>query len=264
LSVSTASSETLTGARSYSALLPLLSVLGFLLIWYLAAHFAQSRLLPGPVEVLRYVVDEAMHGDLLAELGITLWRVAASFVVAMAIGCVIGLAMGMSPGLNRVLDPWVIVLLNLPALVIIILAYVWFGLNEAAAIGAVALNKIPNVVVTLREGARALDPGLDEMARAYRLSFWSKLRNVILPQLQPYIAAASRSGISLIWKIVLVVELLGRPNGVGFELHLNFQLFNVTAILGYTVAFVAVMLAIEYLLVQPLERRTTRWRNKPV
>jgi NitT/TauT family transport system permease protein len=182
----------------------------------------------------------------------------------MAIGSVIGLAMGELPALNRALDPWLIVLLNLPALVIIILAYVWFGLNEAAAIGAVALNKIPNVVVTLREGARALDPGLDEMARAYRLSFWSKLRNVTLPQLQPYFAAASRSGISLIWKIVLVVELLGRPNGVGFELHLNFQLFNVTAILGYTVAFVTVMLAIEYLLVQPLERRTTRWRNKPV
>ena len=55
-----------------------------------------------------------------------------------------------------------------------------------------------------------------------------------------------------------------RPNGVGFELHLNFQLFNVTAILGYTLAFVAVMLAIEYLLVQPIERHSTRWRNKPV
>ena len=118
--------------------------------------------------------------------------------------------MGESPALNRALDPWLIVLLNLPALVIIILAYVWFGLNEAAAIGAVALNKIPNAIVTMREGARALDPGLDEMARAYRLSYWSKLRNVTLPQLQPYFAAASSSGISLIWKIVLVVELLGQ------------------------------------------------------
>ena len=67
--------------------------------------------------------------------------------------------MGQSPALNRVLDPWLIVLLNLPALVVIILAYVWFGLNEAAAIGAVALNKIPNTIVTLREGARSLDPG---------------------------------------------------------------------------------------------------------
>jgi NitT/TauT family transport system permease protein len=244
--------------------MPVVSVAGFVLLWYVGAEIAQSRLLPGPVAVLQYIYEETLHGNLLTQLGITLWRVVASFAVAMLIGSVIGLAMGQMPAVNRVLDPWLIVLLNLPALVIIILAYVWFGLNEAAAIGAVALNKIPNVVVTLREGARALDPGLDEMARAYRMSPWSKFRNVVLPQLQPYFAAASRSGISLIWKIVLVVELLGRPNGVGFELHLNFQLFNVTAILGYTLAFVAVMLTIEYLLVQPLERYSTRWRNKPV
>ena len=63
---------------------------------------------------------------------------------------------------------------------------------------------------------------------------------------------------------MLVVELLGRSNGVGFELHLNFQLFDVAAILAYTLAFVAVMLAIEFLLVQPLERHATRWRNKPL
>ena len=240
------------------------SVAIFLLTWFIAAEVAQSRLLPGPGAVLTYIYEEAVHGDLLFELGITLWRVVAAFVIAMVIGSALGLLMGQIPAVNRVLDPWLIVFLNLPALVIIILAYVWFGLNEAAAIGAVALNKIPNVIVTLREGAKALDPGLDEMARAYHMSPWSKFRNVTLPQLQPYFATASRTGLSLIWKIVLVVELLGRPNGVGFELHLNFQLFNVTAILGYTLAFVAVMLAIEYLLVQPLERYSTRWRNKPV
>jgi NitT/TauT family transport system permease protein len=267
MSISVARSDaTQYGKLLRGPLVSVLSVAGFLLVWFIAAEFADSRYLPGPVAVLRYIYDESVYGEpsLLTELGITLWRVVASFVVAMLVGSVIGLAMGQMPALDRALDPLLIVLLNLPALVIIILAYVWFGLNEATAIGAVALNKIPNAIVTLREGGRALDPGLDEMARAYRLSPLSKLRNVTLPQLQPYFAAASRSGISLIWKIVLVVELLGRPNGVGFELHLNFQLFNVTAILGYTLAFVAVMLAIEYLLVQPLERYSTRWRNKPV
>ena len=265
MSVTFTRSDAMHGARLLRGpLVSVLSVAGFLLVWFIAAEIAQSRLLPGPAAVLRYIYMESVYGDLLTELGITLWRVVASFVVAMLIGSAIGLAMGQMPALNRALDPWLIVLLNLPALVIIILAYVWFGLSEATAIGAVALNKIPNVIVTLREGARALDPGLDEMARAYRLSPVSKFRNVTLPQLQPYFAAASRSGISLIWKIVLVVELLGRSNGVGFELYLNFQLFNVTAILGYTLAFVAVMLAIEYLLVQPIERNSTRWRNKPV
>ena len=265
MSVTFARSETGRSLRlARGPWVSLISVAGFVLIWFVAAEFAQSRLLPGPGAVMEYIYEETVHGNLLAELGITLWRVIAAFFVAMVIGSAVGLIMGEMPAVNRVLDPWLIVLLNLPALVIIILAYVWFGLNEAAAIGAVALNKIPNVIVTLREGARSLDPGLNEMARAYRMTPWSRFRNVTLPQLQPYFATASRTGISLIWKIVLVVELLGRPNGVGFELHLNFQLFNVTAILGYTLAFVAVMLTIEYLLVQPLERYSTRWRNQPV
>ncbi len=265
MSVTFARSETGRSLRlSRGPWVSLISVAGFVLMWFVAAEIAQSRLLPGPGAVMEYIYEETVHGNLLAELGITLWRVIAAFFVAMVIGSAVGLIMGEMPAVNRVLDPWLIVLLNLPALVIIILAYVWFGLNEAAAIGAVALNKIPNVIVTVREGARSLDPELNEMARAYRMTPWSRFRNVTLPQLQPYFATASRTGISLIWKIVLVVELLGRPNGVGFELHLNFQLFNVTAILGYTLAFVAVMLTIEYLLVQPLERYSTRWRNQPV
>jgi NitT/TauT family transport system permease protein len=166
----------------------------------------------------------------------------------------------MNRGLYRLFDPWVVLFLNLPALVVIVLAYVWFGLNEVAAIGAVAVNKIPNVVVTLREGARALDRSYAELARVYRFSFVSRMRDVVLPQLQPYLAAASRSGIALIWKIVLVVELLGRSNGVGFQIHLHFQLFDVATILAYALAFVAVMLLVETLLLRPYDRYATRWR----
>jgi NitT/TauT family transport system permease protein len=152
------------------------------------------------------------------------------------------------------------VFLNLPALVIIVLAYVWVGLTETAAIAAVALNKLPLVTVTIREGARSLDRQLDEMAQIFRMGPWTRLRHVVLPQLAPYIAAAARNGLSLVWKIVLIVELLGRPNGIGFEIGVAFQLFDVTRLLAYALAFVAVMLAIETLLVQPFERHVSRWR----
>jgi NitT/TauT family transport system permease protein len=84
----------------------------------------------------------------------------------------------------------------------------------------------------------------------------------VLPQLAPYVAAAARSGLSLVWKIVLIVELLGRPNGVGFEIGIAFQLFDVTLILAYALTFVVVILAIETLLVQPIERRASRWRPR--
>jgi len=178
----------------------------------------------------------------------------------MVIGSAVGILLGRSGTLNKLFDPWVILFLNIPALVIIVLSYIWFGLNEAAAIGAVALNKIPNVIVTIREGAKSLEPQFAEMAQVFRFSKWKTLRHVVLPQLQPYFAAATRSGIALIWKIVLVVELLGRSNGVGFQIHLYFQLFDVATILAYTLVFVAVMLAVEYLILQPLDKHARRWR----
>ncbi len=238
-----------------------LVVLG--LLWSLAATAWPSRAFPPPGEVWRTLLGEAASGDLAYHLGATLARVAAAYVIAMTIGTMIGVFLGSHRRADRFFNPWVVLFINVPALVVIVLAYIWFGLNEAAAIGAVAVNKVPNVVVTMREGARALDPSYAEMGTVYRFSAFDRIRHILLPQLQPYFAAASRSGIALIWKIVLVVELLGRSSGVGFQIYLYFQLFDVAAILAYTLAFVAVMLAIELLLVQPLERHASRWRRHP-
>jgi NitT/TauT family transport system permease protein len=228
--------------------------------WSAGSHFAGERLLPGPHAVVLALLDEARSGALALNLAATLARVAAAFVIAMGLGSAIGLAMGRSRLANRLGDPWLIVLLNLPALVIIVLAYIWAGLTETAAVAAVALNKLPIATVTVREGARSLDTALDEMAQVFRMRIWMRIRHIVLPQLAPYLAAAARSGLSLVWKIVLIVELLGRPNGVGFEIGVAFQLFDVTRILAYALAFVAVMLAVETLLVQPLERHIARWR----
>ena len=242
--------------------LRLLSLALMLAAWSIGAQLAGPRMLPDPQSVALLVVSEAQSGALAFNLGITLLRVAVSFTLAMALGSVIGLLMGRFRAADSIGDPWLVVLLNLPALVIIVLAYVWAGLTETAAIVAVALNKLPIATVTVREGARSLDRGLDEMAQVFRMSAWAQIRHVVLPQLAPYLAAAARSGLSLVWKIVLIVELLGRPNGVGFEIGTAFQLFDVTRILAYALAFVAVMLVIETFLVQPLERHVTRWRPR--
>jgi NitT/TauT family transport system permease protein len=248
-------------ARSLSLLAARsLSLLALLVLWDGAARLAASRTLPSPVEVFAFVIDETLHGDLLFNLGMTLWRVAAAFAVAMAIGSAIGIALGRWKRANLAFDTWVVVALNLPALVIAILCYIWLGLTETAAITAVALNKIPNVVVVLREGARTIDRDLEEMALVYRFSFGTWLRHVLLPQLAPYFTVASRSGLALVWKIVLVVELLGRPNGVGYAMSVYFQLFDVRGVLGYAFAFTAVMLLIEYVVLQPLEAHARRWR----
>jgi NitT/TauT family transport system permease protein len=230
--------------------------------WAITAALAQSRLLPGPLAVGATTLAELRSGELPFQMACTLGRVIGSFAIAMILGSIAGYAMGRSKALDRFADSWLVVLINMPALVVIIFAYIWIGLNETAAILAVAINKLPNVIVVMREGTRALDPEIDEMATAFQFTTLKKIRHVVIPQLAPYLAASSRSGLSIVWKIVLVVELLGRPNGVGFVLGSAFSLFDMAKILSYAICFIVLMLVIEGLVVQPLERRANRWRRR--
>lgn len=233
-----------------------------LLIWTFAAIWSDSpRTMPAPWLVAVRIWQIAATGELWLHGGMTLFRVLASFALAMSVGVMLGLWMGRSRGADHWLNPPLVIALNLPALVIIVLAYIWIGLNEVAAVAAVALNKIPLVVVMIREGTRALRPDLDDMARAFHMSALDRLRHVVLPQLAPHVASAARAGISLIWKIVLVVEFLGRSNGVGFKIHLLFSNFDVTGVLAWALAFVAVMLSIDVFVLRPWEARANRWRH---
>ena len=238
-----------------------LSVAMFMVLWGLGAHYLGSDELPGPTLVWAEVVNNYKSGLLLKDTGITLWRVFASFVIAISIGIALGILLGSHRRTDQLFDPWLIFFLNVPALLVIILAYIWMGLTEMAAITAVAVNKIPNVVVTIREGVRALRRDLQETAEVFRFGYLKTLFNVTLPELGPYIAASMRSGIALIWKIVLVVELLGRSDGVGFQLSENFQLFDIAGIMSWGLVFIVIMQVVEFFALRPLENYLNRWRK---
>ncbi len=239
-----------------------LSLAGFVLFWWaLSVAKADPRILPAPPEVLAVIWAEAQSGRLWHHMSATLARVAMAFGLAMVFGTVLGVALGRMAGANRWLDPWVTIFLNLPALMVIVLCYLWIGLNETAAIAAVTINKTAMVLVTMREGARTLRPDLAEMAAVFRMAPLMRLRHVVLPQLAPFFATSARLGLAIIWKIVLVVEFLGRSSGVGFQIHMRFQMFDIAAVMAYALGFVAVMLAVDKGVIQPLERRANRWRR---
>jgi NitT/TauT family transport system permease protein len=238
-----------------------LSIIALIALWWLVARLSGTpQLMPGPGRVLAFAWQVIASGEMPRNIAITLARVVVAFSLSMVVGTAVGYLAGRSARADSLIDPWLVVVLNLPVLVVIVLVYIWVGLNEVAAVLAVAIAKVPTVMVTVREGARALDPGLDEVAQVYRLPPARRLRRIVLPQLSPYLAAAGRSGLSITWKIVLIVELLGRPDGVGFALNLYFQNFEVAGILAYGLIFAAIMLVVEAALLQPWERRANAWR----
>lgn len=235
-----------------------LPLLVLFLFWQSAAMLLASNNFPSVIQVFTSLHLHLFDGDMLHHLLVTMMRVTVSFVIAMLLGVLIGVMMGAFARLNSAFDSLLVIALNIPALVTIILCYVWFGLVEASAIAAVAINKIPTVVVMVREGARVVDRDLLDVARVFQVSRCRYFFKVYLPQLYPFIMASARSGLSLIWKIVLVVELLGRSEGVGFQLGTFFQFFDIASILAYTLAFVAIILVIEGLIMRPLDRYIAR------
>jgi len=237
-----------------------LSLCLLLLLWHGLASFLNTSSLPAPLLVLNILLDEIISGQLIQHLTATFTRLIISFSIAMFFGCIMGISLGLNKQLDNFFDTWLVIFLNIPALVTIILCYVWFGLTEMAAILAVIINKLPNVIVTLREGTRALDTELLAMAKCYRFSKIKTLQHVVWPQLHPFIMAATRSGLALIWKIILVVEMMGRSDGMGYQLHLYFQLFDVASILAYTIAFIVLIQCIEFLILKPLDKHAARWR----
>lgn len=241
-------------------LLRILPLLCLLLLWQALGTHIDQKLLPQPSLILGRLWQEAL-GDLWLHLGMTLGRVAISFILAMAIGTALGIVMGLNPTVDKALDTFLIVGMNIPALVVIVICYIWFGLTEAAAITAVTVNKVPMVAVSLREGTRALDRHLFDVAQVFKVSATDRLLKIIIPQLLPYLFGAIRNGLSIIWKIVLVVELLGCSNGVGFQIGSFFHFFDLAGVLAYTLAFTLIVFMIEYLVIRPSESSLLRWRQ---
>lgn len=239
----------------------MLSYLSLLAAWAVASALMASDLMPGPLETLEFIEREYRRGALLLHLWVTIKRVLVAFTIALALGVAIGAAMGSSKHVDEALEGWLIAGLTIPRIILFVMAYLLLGLSDSAAIAALVVTVIPTVVVQIREGTRAQDRRLIEMAMAYRRSRHAIWWRVVLPQLMPYVIGTARSGLSLAWKMVVLAELLGRTSGVGYQISFYFQMFNMKGILAYGVTMMVILAAFDLAVMGTLQRVVFRWRR---
>src|SRR5260370_111811 len=142
-----------------------------------------------------------------------------------------------------------------------VLAVMGFGMSEVAHIFTIFVVLLPLITVNILQGTKALDLEMIEMAKAFRAGRAMVIREVVIPQLVPYLLGATRFGLSLAWKVTVIAELLGLSNGIGYMIHYSFGIFSMLDVFAWTMAFTLVMLALEYGLLKPLEARVTGWRR---
>ncbi len=241
-------------------LLKLGSMLAVVAAWFGLSLLLPATVLPGPWQTLNVLIENVVDGQVHQHLLATLGRVTGGLALAMAVGVPVGIVMGLNRFAEKTLDVWVMVALTVPSLCYAILAFIWIGLNETAAIVAIGLTSAPSIAINLWEGVKNIDTRLFKMARVFNASRWVIVRRVLFPQVLPYIMASLRFGLGIVWKITVLVELLGRPDGVGFQLFYWYQLADMGQVLAWTLLFTLVMLFIELVILQRLERRLFAWR----
>jgi NitT/TauT family transport system permease protein len=247
--------------RSDGAPHRLIAATGLILVWFMLSLLVPARLVPSPWQTALAMVENFSTRAGLSQVAITLFRISVGFVLSLLIGVVVGGLMGLSRRVERTLDIWIVAALTIPGLVYTILALMWFGLSEFAAIFAIVVTAYPAMTINIWEGVKAIDMKLVEMARVFNAPPAGRFARVVLPQILPYVFASARVGLGSIWKVTVIVELLGMSSGVGYMLHYWFQLYDMRQVFAWTMTFVLIILFIELVVITRIERRLFGWRE---
>lgn len=231
-------------------------------LWQLASMLIGSSVLPGPWATLRAATSSNPY--LWSDMRVTSVRVLGAFGISLASSLVAGVLIGSSSIAERLIGPWVTIGASIPALIFIVVVYLAVGLTDLSAMIGAAFVVSPSMTYAIWDGMKAINPEAVEMARAFGVPRWTIIRRVVVPQTIPFIFVAARTGLSLTWRIMIFVELIGRSSGVGYRIQYWYNLFNMKEVLGVATPFCLLMLFVEFGLLRPLERHLFRWKRAEI
>jgi len=242
-------------------LLPRLLFLSSLFLFWYGLTYTITPRLPTPNMVAAEASSILASGDFLYHMYHTFRRVFISFFAIWIVSIVIGLVMGLSDFGEKFFDMGIIIGLTVPGIALSIIGVMLFGLNEIAAHSIIFIAAVPLVTLSFWEGVKDIDASLIQMSNSFGFSRLKTIKHVIIPQLSPYMLSAGRLGLSISWKVCVIVEFLGFGNGIGYMLTLEYSRLNMSAVLAWTALFTIIMLFIEYGVFKTLERRYLGWRK---
>ncbi|MFW5452240.1 ABC transporter permease [Thioalkalivibrio sulfidiphilus] len=237
------------------------SLLLFLALWEWGSLHYGDLILPDPRAAFARLGEFMVQGTAWPELAVTARRALMGFALAVAAGSLLGMLAGLSMTASMMSRPIVTVLIGTPPIAWLVLALLWFGAGDGTPVFTVFVAALPIVFIGAMQGARTLDGQLRDMAAVYRLPAGMRFTDVYLPHLLSYLFPAWITALGVSWKVVVMAELLATPDGVGAALAVSRSHLDTTATLAWIAAIVGLLLAVEYLLLEPVKRELEAWRT---
>lgn len=232
--------------------------------WELMARWLNSPLVPGTGPIFRELQKITVDGFAFSEIWTTFVRMSLGFLLALVVALPIGIGSAISRNTARFFEPGIILGLTVPGLVWALLCVIWFGVSMWSPVISVALGVLPSLVIAVQQGVRSLSLETLEMTRVFRLRRVAVLRRIWLPLLYAFLVSGCRIGFSIAWKVIVLVEIFGMSDGVGYQLNAQFSTQNVEGVIAWTLAFWLAMILVEHGIFRPLDKHANHWKKVSV
>lgn len=241
-------------------LLPWLVPVGLIALWQVAASLGwlSTRVLPAPSDVVKAAWTLAESGELWRHVRVSAGRALSGLAIGGGLGLALGLLTGSVRFFETLLDSTIQMVRNIPALALIPMVILWFGIDEAAKLFLIAVSVFFPIYLNTFHGIRNVDPGLIEMGRSYGLTRWQLYREVILPGALSSILVGLRFSLGLMWVILIVAETISAQAGIGY-LTMNAREFLQTDIVLVGILLYALLGKLADMFAKALERYWLRW-----
>lgn len=241
-------------------LLPWLVPVGLVTFWQIASSqgWLSTRILPAPAEVIKAAWALAVSGELWTHVKVSAGRALAGLAIGGGLGLALGLLTGSVRLAETLLDSTLQMVRNIPALALIPLVILWFGIDESAKLFLISVAVFFPIYLNTFHGIRNVDPGLIEMGRTYGLTRWQLYRQIILPGALSSILVGLRFSLGLMWVILIVAETISAQAGIGY-LTMNAREFLQTDVVLVGILLYALLGKLADVLARALERYWLRW-----
>jgi NitT/TauT family transport system permease protein/taurine transport system permease protein len=248
--------------RARSAAVFMLPLLALVAIWAAVVRVFEvdPRVFPGVGAVLGAGHEALADGTLIQHIGASLGRIAVGTLIALALGIPLGVAMGVSQPVATFFTPLVRFFSVLAGIAWIPIATLWFGYGFGA-ITFVIFNAVFFVVAynTLL-GVSSIPMPVRHAAASLGAGRWAMLTQVLLPGALPNIVTGVRTGMGFAWRGLIAAEMIATNVGLGYMLFAARDFYKTEVIVLGMIVIGVLWLALDRLLLAPLERATTeRW-----
>jgi sulfonate transport system permease protein len=241
-------------------LLPWLVPLLLIVVWHVSASrgWLSTRVLPAPMDVGIAAWTLAASGELWTHVRVSAGRALTGLAIGGSLGLALGLLTGSVRWAETLLDSTIQMVRNIPALALIPLVILWFGIDESAKLFLISVSVFFPIYLNTFHGIRSVDPGLIEMGRTYGLNRWQLYTQIVLPGALSSILVGLRFSLGLMWVILIVAETISAQAGIGY-MTMNAREFLQTEVVLVGILMYAALGKFADVFARALERFWLRW-----